>query len=163
MGDEVFVYIIDTSSIIDLFRLYPQDIFPELWKKLDELIKNNRLVSHRFVFEELQKKSDEACKWAKERKGMFREVTQQQIEKVKGILAKYPQLVDVESEIVADPWLIALALEKEEQQKLFKEVKIVVIEEKIKPNKINIPFVCRELGIECINIIGLMRKEGWKW
>ena len=94
---------------------------------------------------------------------MFREVTQQQIEKVKEILAKYPQLVDVRSEVVADPWLIALALEKEEQQKLFKEVKIVVTEEKIKPNKVNIPFVCRELGIECINIIGLMRKEGWKW
>lgn len=164
-SDEIFVYIIDTCSIIDLFKLYPQDVFPELWKNLDKLIKNGRLASHKFVLDELKKKFDEAYRWAKVRKSMFIDITSQQIEIIKDILAKYPELVDPEKEIDADPWLIALALEKEEQQKLMPimKVKIIVTEEKLKPNKVNLPFVCQELKIECINLIGLMRKEGWKW
>jgi len=163
--DEAFVYIIDTCSIIDLFKLYPQDVFLELWKNIDKLIKNERLISHKFVLEELKKKFDEAYKWAKVRKSMFIGITSQQIEVIKDILAKYPELVDPEKEIDADPWLIALALEKEEQQKLVPivKVKIVVTEEKLKSNKVNLPFVCQEFKIECINLIGLMRKEGWKW
>lgn len=64
MNDKVFVYVIDTSSIIDLFRLYPSDVFPKLWGKLDELIKEKRLISHKFVLQELSKKSDTAYKWA---------------------------------------------------------------------------------------------------
>jgi hypothetical protein len=56
-------------------------------------------------------------------------------------------------------------LEKEEQQKLVPivKVKIIVTEEKLKLNKVNLPFVCQEFKIECINLIGLMRREGWKW
>jgi hypothetical protein len=70
-GNEIFVYIIDTCSIIDLFKLYPQDVFLELWNNIDKLIKNERLISHKFVLEELGKKFDEAWRWAKIRKSMF--------------------------------------------------------------------------------------------
>jgi hypothetical protein len=35
--------------------------------------------------------------------------------------------------------------------------------EKHKPKKDHyIPDVCRELGVPCINLLGLMRREGWK-
>lgn len=163
MNDKFFIYIIDTCSIIDLFRLYPADIFPKLWEELDELIKRDRLISHKFVLQELSKKSDDAYKWAKNRKTMFRDITQQQTEIMKEIASKFPKLIDPNKEIDADPWLIALALEKGKQKKLITEIKVIVTEEKFKPNKVNIPFVCQRLGIECINIIGLMRKEGWKW
>lgn len=165
MSDIIFKYIIDTCSIIDLFRLYPSDIFPKLWKKLDELIKDNRIISHILVFEELSKKSDDAYKWAKDRKNMFKGITPQQTKIMKDIAYKFPELIDPNKEIDADPWLIALALEKEEHKKLIPrtEIKVIVTEERFKPNKVNIPFVSKKFGIECINIIGLMRKEGWKW
>lgn len=161
----VFVYVIDTSSIIDLFRLYPSDVFPKLWEKLDELIKKKRLISHKFVLQELSKKSDTAYKWADKRKGMFRNITQQQTKIMKEIGFKYPELIDPNKEVDADPWLIALASEKEEQEILFTKTKtkVIVTEERFKPNKVNIPFVSEKFGIECINILGLMRKEGWKW
>jgi len=162
---KIFVYIIDTCSIIDLFRLYPPDVFPKLWENLDRLIKKERLISHKFVLEELSKKSDHAYKWAKERRTMFKSITQEQIKIMKNIVAKFPEIVDPDKDIDADPWLIALALEKEKQQKLIQkiEVKVIITEERFKPNKVNIPFVCEKLGIECTNLIGLMRKEKWKW
>jgi len=161
----MFVYIIDTCSIIDLFRLYPSDIFPKLWESLDELIKGERLISHKFVLEEISKKSDLAHKWSKERRTMFKDITQEQIKIIKKITAKFPRIVNPDKDVDADPWLIALALEKEKQQKLVPkiEVRVIITEEKFKPNKVNISSVCRQLGIEYTNLIGLMRKEGWKW
>ena len=33
-------YVIDSSSLIELNRRYPIDIFPGLWNKVDELINN---------------------------------------------------------------------------------------------------------------------------
>ena len=161
-NNEKFIYIIDTSSILDLFKLYPQDIFLELWKKLDEIVKEGRLISHKFVLDELKKKFDEAYKWAMSRKNIFIDITLQQIEAVKIILHKYPEFADPEKDIDADPWLVALALEKPSQQRLISVVKVIVTEERFKPNKINIPFVCQEFGIECITLIDLMRKEGWR-
>lgn len=96
---------------------------------------------------------------------MFKDITPRQIEIMKDVASKFPELIDLDKDIDADPWLIALALEKEEQQKLLPEIKIKVIvtEEMFKPNKVNIPFICQKLGIEYTNLIGLMRKEGWKW
>ncbi len=160
-----FIYIIDTCSIIDLFRLYPLDIFPRLWKNLDGLIREERLISHKFVLKELSKKYDSAYKWAKERRTMFKDITPQQIKIMKDITAKFPGIIDTDKEIDADPWLIALALEKEKQYKLVPkvEVRVIITEERFRPNKVNIPFVCKQFGVECTNIIGLMRKEGWKW
>jgi len=165
MNEKFFVFIIDTCSIIDLFRLYPADIFPKLWEEIDHLIEKNRLLSHKLVLQELSKKSDNAYKWAKDRKTMFRDITRQQTKIMKDIASKYPKLIDPNKEIDADPWLIALAMEKEKQKNLISllEVNVVVTEEKFKPNKVNIPFVCKEIGIEYTNIIGLMRKEGWRW
>ncbi len=163
MNFHVFIYIIDTSSIIDLFRNYPIDRFPRLWKNLDKLIEENRLISHKKVLEELSKKEDNAYKWIKEREKMLKDVTQKQAEIVKNILRDFPELIDYNKEEEADPWLIALALEEREQRRLATRLVIIVTEERLKGNKINIPFVCQKLEIESIDILGLMRKEDWKW
>jgi len=170
MSDErqVFVYIIDTSSIIDLFRLYPRDIFAELWKNIDNLIAEKRLISHKYVFKELKKRSDNAFEWARERRKIFKRITKRQLEIIREVVSRYPLLVHVGEEIDADPWLIALALEKEKQQQRLtqpavKVIRILTTEEKYKPNKINIPYVCQEYKIEYTNLIGMIRKEGWKW
>lgn len=166
-SNERCIYIIDTCSIIDLFRLYPQDIFSKLWMNLDDLINDDRAISHEFVLKELSKKNDEAYKWAKNRKGMFKGITKQQIRIMSDLsrdVEEFRKLVEEgkDKEIHADPWLIALALEKEKIPD-WSIIKIIVTEEKLKQNKNNIPAVCLTLGIECINIIGLMRKEKWKW
>jgi len=137
MSNEIFIYIIDTCSLIDLVR-FPSDVFPTLWKNLDDLIKKERLISHKFVLEELSKKSDSAYKWAKERKEMFKDITQRQTEILKDVASKFPELIDPDKEVDADPWLIALALERKEQPGLIQKIEVIVTEEKLKQNKIKV-------------------------
>ena len=49
-------YCIDTSALIDLSRRkYAPDVFKSLWKQIEELVKNGRIISHQKVFEELKK------------------------------------------------------------------------------------------------------------
>ena len=62
---------------------------------------------------------------------MFKDITPQQIKIMKDLASKFPQLIDPDKDIDADPWLITLALEKEKQQRLIPkiEVKVIVTEE----------------------------------
>ena len=67
-----------------------------------------------------------------------------------------PLLVDPDTgDSGGDPWVIALAQDLQNG--------VVVTQEKISRNKDKpkIPNICDDLGIECIDILGLMRKEKW--
>ena len=92
-NQDQIVYSMDASSLIEAYHSYPFDIFPSLWSKLEELIKNNRLKMFELVFDS--------------------------------------------------------------------EVKDEEIKESRNKDKPKIPNVCGDLDIECIDILGLMRKEKW--
>jgi hypothetical protein len=158
-------YIIDTSSLVKLNRNNPLDIFPSIWKNLENLVLNNRLIAPKEVLNEISQNDDQLSKWAKNQKGMFIEPTQKQIDFVKDILRDYPSILDVDRKYDADPWVIALALEMmtHPQKTLFTIKRIVVTEEKLRGNKIKIPLICEEKSIESIDIITLFRIEGWKF
>ncbi|MBC8525716.1 MAG: DUF4411 family protein [Candidatus Cloacimonetes bacterium] len=165
MGEHI--YIIDTSSLIGIKpENFPPDIYVGMWSDIENIVKNGRLISHRYVLEELRKyegKEDEILKWAEKHKNIFKDVTPQQTKLVQQILKKFPSLVDVNGSVEADPFIIAFALEKEPQQTFLPSQKIVVTEEKLKGNKIKIPFVAKDFGVTCINIFDMFRKEGWRW
>ncbi|MEM0136649.1 MAG: DUF4411 family protein, partial [Thermoplasmatales archaeon] len=95
----------------------------------------------------------------------FRAPTQKQIEILKDILKAYPSMVRDDRKYDADPWVIALAREmtKNPQQTLTPIKRIVVTEEKIRGEKIKIPFVCQKYKIPSIDIIEMFRMEGWKF
>ena len=159
-------YIIDSCSLIDLHRSVPMDIFKGFWKKLEELVNQGMLISHIQVFHEISKQDDELADWLKNHKKMFYNVTPKQAEIVTVILKKYPSFVKVDNQFDADPWLIALAKELQEdpQKNLMLDIKrLIVTEETLRGNKIKIPFVCQEFGIECINRFEMMREEGWEF
>jgi len=40
-------YIIDTSSLIELSRSNPFDVYPVVWKKIEDLITTKRLIAPR--------------------------------------------------------------------------------------------------------------------
>ena len=96
---------------------------------------------------------------------MFIEPTIRQIKIVKDILDIYPSLIKIDRRHDADPWVIALArdLIDNPQQTLHPIKRIVVTEEKLRGNKIKIPFVCEKFGIESMDVIGMFRVEGWKF
>ena len=161
-------YVIDTSSLIDLNKRYPIDVFPSLWQKVNALIAKGNLISCREVLKEISVKDDALRKWAVKQKGLFRELDIEQSKKVREILAKYPALAQSETEVAAaDPFLIALAivLSNDPQKTLGLNTKthVVVTEEKLRGNKIKIPFVCQDYKIQCIPIIEMFRIEGWQF
>ena len=159
-------YVIDSSSLIELNRMNPMDIYESVWKNLEVLLENGFLISPEEVMKEVSKKDDELRDWAKQHKKMFIQLDEFQIQKVIEIQSKYPSFVDPDKENpVADPFVIALALEKDLQQTIIpiKKKRIVVSEEKLRGNKIKIPYVCQQYDIECIDVFELFRREGWKF
>ena len=161
-------YVIDSSSLIELNRRYPLDVFPTLWRNVETLIDKGLLISHKEVLKEVSIMDDSLKKWAKKQKKLFKELDEKQMEIVKEILKKYPTLAKSDNETAAaDPFIIALAVElgNDPQKTLSQTLKghIIVTEEKLRGNKIKIPFVCKDYNIECINIIEMCRVEGWKF
>ncbi len=167
---QINYYIIDTSSLIKLNLYYPIDIFPTLWENVKNLIINGVLVSPKEVFKEISRRDDSLTKWSKKHSILFRELDDKQIKIVKEILNQYPSLANSDDEnAAADPFLIALAVElnRNPQRTLFEINKRftpkIVTEEKLKGNKITIPFVCKYYGINWIDLLEWFRVEGWNF
>ena len=156
-------YIIDTSSLIELNQHNPMDVFPGVWQKIEGLINSSRLFAPREVYDEISRIDDLLFDWSKKQHKMFIEPTVEQITIVKEILTKYPSLIRIDRKYDADPWVIAVAIEmiRSPQQTLIKIKRLVVTEEKLRGNKIKIPFVCRDYSIEAIDILNMFRMEGW--
>lgn len=156
-----YLYILDSSSLIDLHRHNPMDVYPTVWKELESLIKKDRIIAPREVLDEITSGDDELVKWAKKYKDMFRHKTREQIKEVKRILKDYPSMVKDVNKHDADVWIIALALEMTslKQQKLAPLKTLVVTEEGKRGNRIKIPWVCEKYGLRSINIIEMFRIE----
>ena len=149
-------YSIDTSAILDAWvRGFPPDVVPGLWKQLEELIDNGQLIATEEVLYELEKKEDDAYKWAKNHKNMFI-LTDEMIQlAVIEILRDHKKLIDTrKNRSGADPFVIALAKV---------EGCGVVTGEKPtnSPDRPKIPDVCRAIDIPCINILQLCRAQKW--
>jgi len=159
------LYIIDTSSLIDLNKSNPMDLYLSPWQKMEGLIKLRRLIAPKEVYYEISQIDDELFEWAKSQRRMFIEPTVNQIEITKEVLSKYPSLIKLDRKFDADPWVIALAIEMnwDEQATLFEVKRIVVTEEKLRGNKIKIPYVCQDFAIEAIGIFDMFRSEGWRF
>lgn len=158
------IYCMDTSSLIEM-KEFPQDVFPNVWGSMDKLYKEGKLIIPVEVRKEIEQGDDELKRWVKDKKKIFIRPDKNQIKKTMEILEKYSFLAKAEKPGPnADPWLIALAIVKngEEQEELFPNKYIVVTEES-KTRIDRIPAVCGDYNIECINLIELFRREGWKF
>jgi hypothetical protein len=165
-GDPEIVYCMDTSALIDLYRLYPRETFPTLWQKLEDLVQSGRLISTIRVFHEV--KSDDIRRWVIKHKKMFIRENKKQLETVKTILASHPTLVDVRKETEdADPFLVALALTLKRMgpQTLFekKDWAVITQEKPSRGAKDKIPDVCKHYGIECKSVVEFFQTEKWKF
>ena len=158
-------YIMDSSSLIDLNKHSPIDVFPSVWKNLKSLISQGRLVAPLEVLNEITQMDDQLYKWVKEQTNLFREPTEKQIEIVKDILKTYPSMVKEDREYDADSWVIALAIEMKSnpQQTLLQKEIIIVTEEKIRGERVRISYVCQKYQVDSIDIIEMFRIEGWKF
>lgn len=153
------MYCFDTSAFLDLNYIHKRVIgIAKLWDELEKMIHSGQIVSHRLVFDEIingNKNQDFIAKWIANKRRFFLEITFAQINIVSDIVKKFPKLIDYGAEHEqADPWLIALAIEKSIEQTLF-DIRIpVVVSQENNNSSIKIPAVCR-----CFNIPHKLLKE----
>lgn len=156
-------YCIDTNSLMDWqARFYPTDIFLGVKRSIEALVGESRLIAPALVREELGAVgTPDLVAWAKENKGMF----VPNVEVLNGALAiqnRFPGFLDPKAEYEeADAYLIALAQQTPNGIVVTQETPAA---EKHRPRRTHfIPDVCRELGVPCISILGMMRREEWKY
>jgi hypothetical protein len=140
-------------------RYYPSDVFQTVALKIEDLVQKSRFLSPRIVREELGVvASPNLAAWAKKHPKIFLPNGDVLAETLT-IQGQFPGLRDPKAQYdEADAFVIALAKLKQG---------IVVTQEtpaaeKRRPVRTHyIPDVCRELGIPCVSLLGLMRREGW--
>ena len=153
------VYSLDTSSLIDAYRfLYPMENFPALWQELEKLIRNDRLKMSEFVFAEAMqdKVLDEWCREKSLKPYLELKIDDSDQRAVRNMLSTYPGMLNIKKGTSgADPWVIALAMKFQNS--------VVVTEEKLTGNLQHprIPDVCKASNIECIRMVGIVKKENW--
>lgn len=156
LNQHQIVYSLDASSLIEAHHSYPMEIFPSLWHELEKLIKSDGIKMPELVFDEV--KDEEIKKWCEEKElKPYTRVTIDQIDQNK-VQALIPKLVNPKTgESGGDPWVIALAQDFQNR--------IVVTQEKASRNedRSKIPNVCKDLGIECINLLELIKRENWSF
>jgi len=145
-------YIIDTNVFRTFFRYYYKEITPELFEKLDKMIREGNLISVKEVYRELEnqhKTDSDFMKEIKEYKSIFQEPTSEEEIKVleeiysnrnfqnnireKNMINGFP---------VADAFLVAKAKV---------EKGIVVTAENYSPNAARIPNICEKVNVEYIS------------
>jgi hypothetical protein len=89
---------------------YKPRVFPLVWRRLEELIEQGRLIASSEVLLELERKDDDLAKWAKAHEKMFLPVDEAVQVPVKEILRQHRRLVDTRrGRSGADPFVIAVA------------------------------------------------------
>ncbi len=153
------MYCIDTSAIIQAWRDYPPDVFQPLWDQLDLLMQQGRLISSVEVLLELERGGDKVYAWARQRGYAFLEADGKVQRAVTRIVNDFPSFVPKDSHdgIWADPYVVAIAETNGGT---------VITGEKRAPGnakRIKIPNVCDARGVPCMEILELIRREGWRF
>jgi hypothetical protein len=159
------VYVIDTSSLINMRRQCPEDIFPGVWSALARLVKEGRLVTCMEVKAEVERGSDsDLLSWLKRNKAIYRGLDTDQLRTIQEVLAKFTGLVDHNKETAdADAFLVALALASNRMNSnSFLPLEFVVVTEESKKRS-HIPNACEHYKIRCMRFHDMFREENWKF
>ena len=156
------IYAVDSSSLMDWQgRYFPTDVFTGLVERVEELIAGGRFIAPALVKEEVGAVGTAGLiAWTENHAGIFIP-TAEVLAEAQAIQNQFVGLRDPKAEYEeADAYVIALAR--------MRGGTVVTQEtpaaEKRNPKRTHfIPDVCRELGISCISLLGLMRREGWEF
>lgn len=145
------IYIIDACALIDASKNYPLDrkSFQSIWEKLEEMFKNNTLISSSEIFDEV--KDRDIAEWLKPYKNNFLPLDEEIQKYTKDVLKQFPRMINInknkKSSSNGDPFLIATAIKKKG---------IIVTNEGKGENKI--PNVSKYFNIETIRLDQFIRE-----
>lgn len=157
-------YVIDTSSLVQLRRNYPLDLFPVVWSAMDRLADDGLVISSSEVLDELEAsevRGDEVLKWAYKHENIFVPLDGFIQQKVVEILESFETLIDIKKKkSSADPFVIATAI--------MQSCTVVTEEQPTKNSAVNgqkvkIPDVCKHYRIQHCSLLDMLRNEGIKF
>lgn len=151
-------YLIDTNCLIELKNNFPTDVFVGLWDDIDNFILQEELVTIEEVHSELKNKTQNDF-WSnihiKNGNKFFKELNgeEQNFSRIEElsifdkVILKNNEEWSLKSEwsfgkSVADPFLICYSLAHD----------TTIVTQESQRSQLNIPHVCKELNIECINL-----------
>ena len=154
------IYIFDTSPFVILSRHFYPKRFPTLWEKFDSMIQDEKIISVKEVFNEINSygDTDRLIEWAKTHKNIFLKPDREELVFVTEIfqIGHFQTLIRKKERLqgkpVADPFIIAKA-------KILNG--IVVSEEQWRKNSAKLPNICEHFKVECIDFEKFMEKENW--
>jgi hypothetical protein len=149
-------YVLDTSALIGGWhRTYPPDVLPGLWENLDALCTSGGLHVPYEVVLELKAQEDDLSAWVMARAGdLVVETTRAVAIEARAILNDHPQLtMPGTGRGAADPFVIAVAA--------IRGCPVVTEERGGSAAKPRIPYVCNQRQVQVMDMLGVIRSEGW--
>jgi hypothetical protein len=158
-------YCADASSLLKLKQDFPSPSFPTLWDRVEQLVIGDRLFSPEEVLKEIEN-DDILASWAKQRKRMFRAMSEEIWEVARAVTKQFPGLAKPgKFSAAADPFVVALArcVNVSQESSLFEDrIECIVVTEEGGGAQ-QIPAACSAFGVKCVNLVGLIQREGWKF
>lgn len=156
-------YVFDTNVIINL-KKFNTTVFKSLWKNIYSMVEANSIFSVLEVQREISKIDDSVKeKWDEidNNWGFFVDLSEKD-----NSLDYWSAMEELESfesfqkhgenkRFWADPYLISVGMV---------DGSVVITDESAKnhPER-KIPFVCEQMGVECLNFDEFMINQGWEW
>ena len=95
-------YSFDTSSVLNGRRdLLPPAVFPTVWTRIEAMIDAGSVRAVDVVRDELGRRDDDACAWAKSQNNLFVPLETPIQARTAEVLAAHPKLMGVGSKAVA--------------------------------------------------------------
>jgi hypothetical protein len=153
-------YSFDTSALIDgIERFYPIKNFPGLWEKIDDLIRDGRLLVSEEAWKESQQADAPLRDWCLENGGNREKcvfATDAAIGAVAGaIVAVFPTWITQGRKNQADPFVIAVAE--------ITSGMVISGEKEGGPANPKIPYVCAQRGVPHGRLVDVIRSEDWRF
>ena len=147
-----YKYIMDTSSILSqkIGEVHYRKTYVTMWSNIEQCFKDEIIIICSEIAEEVQDK--EISDWLISLPCKVIDIDYDIQKNVAKVLFSNPLLIDFKKKKSSgDAFLIATAM----------RYGLTVVTEENKDSQKKIPYVCKNLGIDCININELCERENW--
>lgn len=173
-GEPLFLYVVDTSFLIEVHKRYPEKMLPGIWKDIEALIHDGRIVAPEYVKSEINRQDDDLKGWVNNHSGMFVGIGPELLMTTGVVVNRFKRTAQASSQKPdhADPFVIGLAMKLAKQSRFEPRTVVVVAEEKSKltgnpglrdAEIEKIPDVCEKLGIPCLSHLAMFKREGFRF
>lgn len=144
------MFVFDTSAFINGWNdHYPPPTFTRVWEYLETQMDQGIVIAPRAVLVEIERRTDALTKWAKPQ--TFTDPSPEVQRRVGELQASHSDVFGRPGRNEADPWVIALAEEREWTVVTYEGRQFSGAERRATPRNPRMPDICAELGVRCIN------------